>query len=719
MTRPLSARRPTATPVLALCLAFLPGLALGQQREREGNIGQFFAIDQPINSDSIERLQAGALALVNREARQGQEPILFFELRPGTSSFGAANDLASFLSTKLAGAKETVAYIPEPVSGYGILTALACGEIILGPKATLGPIVPAGQAADPSQREFIRHLAQRRGRGDLADLFLGMLDPDADLQHVQTADGRWHYVMPERLAQLPGVVKSEPAWSAGRRGVLDADRAREVLARLIASDRGEVARAYGVANLADDPTLGQKINPVWIKIDGVLDSVKESYLRRRIAQARQERVNLLFFQFDTPGGLYEPADGIAEMIVGLRDIKTVAFVDDRAMGVATLPVLACDEIVFAKGGQMGQGNQILSGWSGPRAEPLDARLLQPAARRAAEIAKRKGHNEAIAAAMIDPDIILVEAKDANTGAPAIVTEETAKADPARFLDPSVRKPAGEALVLKSDDAAAFRVAREVVADADEFQAIYGLRGQAIRAEGANWVDGLVSLLNTPWMKGTLLFLGLFMLVLELKLPGIGLPAILSALAFLLFFWSSYLSGTADQLEIMLFLVGLICLALELFVFPGLGVFGMSGILLVLVSVVMASHTFVWPTHDYEYRQMGMTLIQVTLALVGVGTGIVLVGRFFPSIPLLNRMVLKPEIPDDDDPTAKPEIDAFPSSFYFLQGETGRSTTVLRPAGKARFGELLIDVIADGDYIEPDRLVEVIEVRGSTVVVKRV
>ena len=110
------------------------------------------------------------------------------------------------------------------------------------------------------------------------------------------------------------------------------------------------------------------------------------------------------------------------------------------------------------------------------------------------------------------------------------------------------------------------------------------------------------------MSWLLLFIGAFMLVIELKLPGIGLPAIISALAFLLFFWSHYLSGTADQLEIILFLIGLVSLAVEIFVFPGFGIFGMSGILLMLCSIVLASHTFIWPTHDYEYQELGHTLL---------------------------------------------------------------------------------------------------------------
>jgi membrane-bound serine protease (ClpP class) len=227
-------------------------------------------------------------------------------------------------------------------------------------------------------------------------------------------------------------------------------------------------------------------------------------------------------------------------------------------------------------------------------------------------------------------------------------------------------------------------------------------------------------INRPGLRDVrLLFVGLFLLVLEPKLPGIGLPAIASALALLLFFWSHYLSGTADQLEIILFLVGMVCMALELFVFPGFGVFGMSGVLLILARIVMASHTFVWPTQEYEYREMGYTLLQVTVAMVAVGGGAAVLARYFPSLPLFNRLVLKPEPwtgAGDADPASKPAPEGY-ESFAFLVGETGRTTTVLRPTGKARFGELLLDVTADGVFLEPDTLVEVVDVQGSEVIVK--
>jgi membrane-bound serine protease (ClpP class) len=140
---------------------------------------------------------------------------------------------------------------------------------------------------------------------------------------------------------------------------------------------------------------------------------------------------------------------------------------------------------------------------------------------------------------------------------------------------------------------------------------------------------------------------------------------------------------------------------------------------VLISVVMASHTFIWPTRASEYREMGYTLAQLTGAIIAVGVAAAILGRYFPSLPLFNRIVLKPEpVGGEADPSGKPALDADAPPF-FLIGETGRTTTALKPTGKAKFGDLLIDVTADGFYIEPNSLVEVVEVQGPKVIVRRV
>ncbi|WP_422926874.1 NfeD family protein [Singulisphaera sp. PoT] len=721
--------------LLAFAMATLlfqgPPIARAQDPAKiaDSNPGQFFTITEPITGETLEQIKASTRHLLNQNsgAAPGKSPILVFEFRagdtqPGASTFGNSYDLAWFIMKSLGGAKLTVAYVPEPISGYATLAALACDEIVMGPKGSLGPISPENENRARDIRENIRNLAISKQREP--DLLLGMLDREADLRKVTTDDKQVHYLLAESLPEFQkshSIIQDQPAWEGGQRGVMTADRAREEgFSKLTADSRAEIASTYKLAgrSMADNPTLGQELRPVWVQIKGPLDTVKRSYLTRRIEQARQEKVNLIFFQIDSQGGDIA-ADAIAETIANIKDMKTVAFIDDRAIGMASLVALACNDIVFRKGGECGDLRQFVTGRNGQVVDLGEARS-KALVERAENIAERKGHSIAVARAMVDPEAVVFQATDSKTGNVAFVLKTQLEAEPGRYVNPVQKKSPGEVLTLKADNDEGVYGLGQIVNDTEEFKGLYGLRGKAVRIDGPTWVDALVTILTDPFVSWILLFVGLFMLVVELKLPGIGLPGITSALAFLLFFWSHYLSGTADQLEIILFLVGMICMALELFVFPGFGVFGMSGILLILTSIVMASHTFVWPTQEYEYRELGYTLLQLTFAMVAVSAGAVVLARYFPSMPLFNRLVLKPEPwtgAGEDDPTVKSSLEGY-DTFAYLIGETGRTTSVLRPSGKARFGDALIDVTADGFFIEPDSLVEVVDVQGSRVIVKR-
>jgi membrane-bound serine protease (ClpP class) len=726
-----------ARPFLALLLALIAGIAsnlprpaMAQAPAADSIPGQFFLIEEPIDSEVFERIKASTKQLLARTvAQKTPPPILVFEFRPGraqpgSSGFGSSYELAEFISTKLEGAKMTIAFVPEPLKGYSVLPALACDELVMGQEASIGPITPDGETVKPVYRELIKDLARRKGKSP--DLFAGLFDRDADLKVVTTADHQVHYVLAENLGDYLKTNQAaekdvQPAWEGGTRGVLKSLRAREEgFAKLRTDERANIANVYHIDSkaLSNDPTLLEEARPVWIAIDGKLDSIKEAYLRRRIDQARREGVNLVFFKLNSGGGLIAAADNVATMIANIKDMKTVAYIDDRAMGVSTLIAMACDDIVFRKDARMGGVSQIIVGGKG-QGQNLSVEQIETLTKRLEGIATQKGHPSAVAHAMVNPFARVVQATNAETGAPCLVLQGQVDSNPQNFLNPITLKEPGAILVVRSGDAASFGLGQEVQDD-EAFKAIYGLRGKPIRVDGPTWVDGLVTTLNDPFVSWVLLFIGVFMLILEIKMPGVGLPAITSALAFLLFFWSRYLSGTADQLEILLFLVGLICLGLELFVFPGFGVFGMSGFLLIVVSIVMASHTFVWPTQEYEYRQMAGTLFQIVAVMAGVGITAALVGKYIPSLPVFNRMVLKPETYNGselDDPAAKPSPDEGYESLAFLMGETGRTTTVLKPSGKARFGKLLVDVRADGYFIERDRLIEVIDVQGMKVIVK--
>ena len=697
----------------------------------ESSPGQFFTITEPITHDTLAHVRAATRQLVDRNAaaEQGTRPILVFEFlpgesAPGASEFGACYDLAALISRELAGARLTVAYVPKPLRGYAVLPAVACTEIVMGTSSTLGPITPEGQNADAALREPVRFLAMRKTRDP--DLLLGMLDRDADLRLVHTADKTVHYVLAGNMKpfrQTHEVIDEQAAWEGGQRGVLTAQRAREEgFCNRTADSPAELASIYqiGGQSAIEDPTLGQKIQPAWIKLEGPLDTVMVSYLTRSLEQARQEKVNLLFLQINSPGGAETVGDNLADLISSIKDMKTVAYVDDRATGVAALLPLACRDIVFSKSARMGDVRQTISGRNG-QLHDLSDLVRSSLAKKAALLARQKGHPEAVAVAMVDPDAEVIEARDSGDGGFAVGFASGARGRAWPISEViQTRKEPGSVLTVKAEEAASFGFG-QVVSNDEELKGLYGLRDRAIRVDGPGWVDSLVTILTDPYVSWLLLFVGAFMLVIELKLPGIGLPAIISALAFLLFFWSHYLSGTADQLEIILFLIGLVCLAVEIFVFPGFGIFGMSGILLMLCSIVLASHTFIWPTQDYEYQELGHTLLQVTGMLAAVGGCAIVLARYFPSLPFFNRLVLKPEPwtrVEAEDSQGRPIVEGY-ESLAFLVGETGRTTSPLRPTGKARFGGYLIDVTADGAFVDTDNLVEVVDVQGPRVIVKKV
>ncbi len=259
------------------------------------------------------------------------------------------------------------------------------------------------------------------------------------------------------------------------------------------------------------------------------------------------------------------------------------------------------------------------------------------------------------------------------------------------------------------------LARHTVSDFNEFRQLYNLEDDVSLAE-PGWAGALIDALAMPGVALLLLFIGVAALYAELHSPGIGVGAFVAGICFLLFFWSKYLDGTAGWLEVLLFMAGLVCILLEIFVLPGTAIFGLGGGLLIIVSLVLASQTFVLPHNDYQFQQLRDTL----LGLAGVAFGVVLAAvamrRFFPHTALLNHMVLKPLSNDEIEHLAQREALV---DFAHLLGRQGVTTTQLAPAGKARFDGQAVDVSSPGQFIDRGTTVTVVEVHGNRVIVRPV
>lgn len=698
------------------------GLGLGAETiraEPAAENGQVITLRSPVTGAVARRAQAAADEAVHRGARR-----LIFLIQPGKSEFHDCARLADFIAG-VEGA-QTVAYIPKPLEGHAVMLALACDEIVLHPEATIGN---AGGGKMPGPVELAQYTKLARANGYPLAIALKLLDKSAEVWEVHTAAGRKDFVTKADLEQLQkrGQVVGEPKLikEAGLEGVFTAQEARDQLglAKLLASSIAEVVQAYGLDTKAaqEDPLLGQMPRPVMIKIVGMIDPFTLEYVGRRLADAQNAGKNLIIVHIDSEGGWAKASIDVAYKFKDLPpEIKTVAYVPRQAYSGAAFVALGCDEIVMGTDAILGDAGPIFRGrdaeWRAAPAKALS--FLIPSVR---QLAEANGYSPALAEAMVNEELVVYEVVDQRTGAHSYLSQEDLDAQKARGEGEHARvlrtvKGKGLFLTCRSEQAKALGFARELVGSFDELKSLYGLEDTAVPEYGPTWVDTLVAILNAPAVTGFLLIVGLVCLYLEVKLAGFGLPGIVAGLCFLIFFWSKFLYGTATGLEILLFLAGLVCLALEIFVLPGFGVTGVTGILLIVFSLVMAQTTVVIPHSALEMRELTKAVLVLTLSLAALTASAIAIGRYFPSMPLFQRIVLSPDAVRADTELAG----AGEASGHFrLVGQRGVATTPLRPAGKAQFGDTYLDVVAEGSYVEQGSPIEILEVQGNRVVVKQV
>jgi membrane-bound serine protease (ClpP class) len=226
-------------------------------------------------------------------------------------------------------------------------------------------------------------------------------------------------------------------------------------------------------------------------------------------------------------------------------------------------------------------------------------------------------------------------------------------------------------------------------------------------------------LNNPGVVVLMIIVGIALIYVELHFMT-GILGILSVLCFSLFFWSSFMGGTAGWLEVMLFVLGLGCLALEIFVLPGFGVFGVSGILLVLASLIMAGHSWSFDTAT-NIEELAWQTGQVLMAFGIVALLGIIVARFLPSLPFFESMVLGPPGSMPDEPRLRLDTGSLSIGLAsgIEAGDKGSALTMLRPSGKARIADHVVDVISDGPFISADADLEVIAVSGNRIIVRQV
>jgi membrane-bound serine protease (ClpP class) len=738
----------------AACLCMLSWVAFAPAGEdapfREG---LFISVRNPITSEGVNRIKAEVDRVLFREERPVR--IFVFDFNPSRGSFsypsstqdyGPCADLAEFLlelPNKAAGLL-TVAFVHQDVTGHTVLPVLACNEIVMSRDGRIGAVMrdqPGRLRRD--KIEFYQEVARARGLSPV--LILKMLDPDVEVVEG-TRLGSVFYLDRRDLknAPVPGVVvnQHEPVagLEAGKLALYSAEDARKKfgLCKLIKESRREVAEAYQLSpsSLREDPLEGREPVAERIIIRDPINAALEETLRRQVRQALARNVNFIIFQMESRGGDTLIGRDVADFIRGLKDDKgetpvmTVAYIPDRAPDAATFIALGCTEIIMAERAEIGDFERFVyerRGWGAGKVE-VSPKQYSAVRESLVGLAEEQGYSPLLARGMLDRQVTIYRVQSQKgQGGWRLMTGEEYEADQAGAAEWGNKQlikaggANGKLLRLTGEQARSLGLARDLAVDFNDLCRLYGLEREKVRDAGFDFLYALGNFLRHPAVGVFLIMIGIACLILELKLPGVSLPGVISALCFVLYFWAhSQLSGQITMLAILLFVLGLVLLGLEIFVLPGLGVTGISGIALMIVSLALATLEKK-PETTQEWVNFGGSLGAVGLSLVGAIGLAAIVGWYLPSIPYVNRLILKPptEAEETADVDATMRGEGFGPDRSALLGAVGVAATALRPAGIARIGDEFVDVVTEGGYIHAGTRVQIIEMEGTRVVVKEV
>jgi membrane-bound serine protease (ClpP class) len=488
--------------------------------------------------------------------------------------------------------------------------------------------------------------------------------------------------------------------------------------------------SWWTSGLADERSADQAPatyqRPVLIHFEGPITPLLEQYLYRKLDVAQERDADVVIIEIDSPGGFVDSSFNIAHRLRDLDWARTVAFVPRQALSGAAIVALGCDEIVMNPTAAIGDAGPIIQG-EDSLFRHAPEKVQSDLALRVRDLAEARERPPALAEAMVDMELVVYEVENRETGDATFMSDaEIASSDDPDVWEkgqPVLESREARFLEVNGRRAVELGLAEGIAADRAELSQVLGLAEPPLVLK-ATGVDTAVFILNLPLITGLLFVVGLVALYIEFASPGISIGGLIALLCFALFFWSRFLGGTAELLEVVLFVTGVIFIAVEIFVIPGFGVAGIAGALLMLASILMACQGFLVPRTARELGTFSTSLLVIACSGVVFIAAASMLSRYFGSIPILNRLALRPapsQGSEDDrnkttDGAKSAGAGGSDSTLGVDVGDWGIAASPLRPAGKARFGDRFLDVMTDSAFVDKGRQVRIVQIQGSRVVV---
>ncbi len=480
----------------------------------------------------------------------------------------------------------------------------------------------------------------------------------------------------------------------------------------------------GLVVAAEEEKQEIRIIPVQDGHIFVVDLGLASFVERAVREAEEAEAAAIIFDIETFGGRVDAAIEIKDIILE-TELKTIAFIR-RGISAGALIALATQEIVMAPGSTIGAATPVAFAPApqGKEPPPMDEKTLSFIRAEFRATAEESNHSKNLAEAMVDPRI---ELKAVTIDGrlyiltPEEVVEKKEKLGEEEIIIEMVGIPkgfsAGKLLTLTADEAVRFGLAHYKVAQIENIPPLFGMEKALLTRATITWSENLVRFLTHPIVSSLLLTLGMLGLVFELRIPGWGVGGTIGLVSLALFFGGRFLAGMAEWAMILipiLFVGGILLLTLEIFVIPGFGVAGISGIIAIVVSIFLALIGDPLPPIPGIRREYIEALQIISYSFIAAFIIIVLSLRFIPQTNLWkhvrHRLVLVP--------TQASELGyrATPVTQEKLIGKEGVAETILRPAGRAKFDKDILNVVTEGEFINVGEKVKIINVVGNRIIV---
>ncbi len=414
-----------------------------------------------------------------------------------------------------------------------------------------------------------------------------------------------------------------------------------------------------------------------VRVQGMIDLGIAPFVQRVLNQANRDGAAAVILEINTFGGRLDAAVVIRDALLS-APVRTVAFVNRRAISAGALISLAAERVAIADGGTIGAATPVQTGQPGAPAAPVEEKTVSYVRKEFRATAESRHRPVLIAEAMVDADVEI----------PGLIEK-------------------GKLLTLSTEEALTHGVADFRASTVESVLEQLALPGADVRRVSLNWAEHLVRLLTHPVVSSLLLSVGMLGVLLEIRTPGFGVPGAIGLTSLGLFLGGHWLVQLAGWEEALLIGAGLALIALEIFVIPGFGVAGVAGIGATLAGLTM-SLVGAGAAAGFIAHAAGRVAISM---LVAIGAGF-LVLHFLPRVPFGRCLILEADLEAREGYASTPESDR-----YWL-GRLGRAHSPLRPAGIAEIDGARVDVVSDGELIEPGEAVVVTRVDGNRIVVRR-